>query len=202
MLRFNADKAIDELIKLSHEAVKSLSKAVVSDIKREMRWREAISQKKFDTIISKTQELVMADIGANAYVIADTFGTGSEALTDNPKWQEYMSNKGSDEWQSNPARKGTSIVGRPKGKYIDFFGRARYSSGAFAGKNLENKRIAYKINKAKWNAKKKYYVIKPIKPSEAVITAMYWYEKSRLPNALKSIGEKMQIVLIECLEEY
>jgi len=202
MLRFNAEKAIDELISLSQEAVKSLSKAVISDIKREMRWRDAISQKKFDSIISKTESIIMADIGANAYVIADSFGTGSEALTSNPKWQDYMSNKGSDEWQSNPARKGTPIVGRPRGKYIDFFGRARYSTGAFAGQNLENKRVAYKINKLKWNSQKRYYVIKPIKPSEAITTAMYWYEQSRLPNALKSIGEKMQNVIMECLEEY
>lgn len=202
MLRFNIDKATDALIDISQEMVQKLSRDVISDIKREMRWREAVSKRKFDTIISKTTQEVIADIGANAYVIADTFGTGSEALTNNPKWQEYMSNKGRDEWQSNPARSGKAIVGRPKGKYIDFFGRARYSSGAFEGKNIENKRVAFKINKLKWNAQKRYYVIKPIKPSQAVITAMFWYQQSRLPNALTKMGAKMEEVIVECIEEY
>lgn len=202
MLRFNLEKATDALIEISQDIVQKLSKDVISDIKREMRWREAISQRKFDAIISKTEQMVIADIGANAYVIADTFGTGSEALTNNPKWQDYMANKGRDEWQSNPARSGKTIVGRPKGKYIDFFGRARYSSGAFEGKNIENKRVAFKINKVKWKADKRYYVIKPIKPSQAVMTAMFWYEQSRLPNALNKLGTKMQEVIMECIEEY
>lgn len=202
MLRFNSEKAIDMLIALSKDTITALSKEVVSDIKREMRWKEAISNKKFDTIISKTEKMVMADIGANAYVIADTFGTGSQAMTNNPKWKEYISNKGGNEWQSNPARQSTTIVGRPRGRYIDFFGRARYSTGAFAGKNLENKRIAYKINRMKWKEKNRYYIIKPIKPSQAIITALYWYEQSRLPTALKILGDKMQNVIIECLEEY
>ena len=127
-----------------------------------------------DYTIEKETNKIIAYLKANTYVLADSYGTGSLALTDNPGWAEY---KRSDKW--NKARTGRTIVGRPKGSYIDVFGRKRHSEGSLEGDSLEGRRF-----KGKWSVKE--FTIKPSVPSYAIQMAEEWLYKTYLPNAYKN----------------
>lgn len=127
--------------------------------------------------IQKKSKIIIGYLKANAYVLADSYGTGSLMLSDNPGFKDYMM-KGN----INPARKGKAIAGRPKGEYKDIFNRKRSSSGAFEGENLEGK-VVYIRKKGLFSIKK--YKIEPSAPSYAVQLAEQWLYKTYLPNAYK-----------------
>ena len=108
------------------------------------------------------------NVSLNTYVLADSYGTGSLMLDNNPGLAEY---KKSDKW--NPERKGKAIVGRREGEYINLFGRARTTKGTFKGKKIENMSFGTK------------YHIAPTHPSYALQMAEQWLYKTYLPNAYK-----------------
>lgn len=60
------------------------------------------------------------------------WGSGSEMDLSNEGLYDYI---GSPQW--NPARKDTTIVGRPEGSYVDLDGNIQYSSGSMEGQPLE-----------------------------------------------------------------
>lgn len=115
---------------------------------------------------------------ANTYVLADSYGTGSFMLDDNPGLRKYMQSIKTGNW--NPARRGKAIVGRPKGTYIDLFGRKHTTSGSFEGKNIEGK----KVYTRKKETERDYY-ISPTRPSYAIQLASNWLWKTYLPRAYK-----------------
>lgn len=123
--------------------------------------------------IEKGSKKIIAYLKANAYVLADSYGTGSLMLDNNPGLAEY---RRSNSW--NPERKGKTIVGRRKGNYVDVFGRRRHSEGSLAGISLENRR--FKATKARAE-----YHIAPTHPSYAVQMAEEWLYRTYLPNAYK-----------------
>lgn len=118
--------------------------------------------------LKRESKKIIGYLKANAYVLADSYGTGSLMLTDNPGFQSY---RNSDRW--NPARKGRAIVGRPMGVYKDAFGKVRVTSGRFKGKNIENMQFS------------NGYKIQPVAPSYALQMAEQWLYKTYLPNAYK-----------------
>lgn len=116
---------------------------------------------------------IIGYLQANTYVLADSYGTGSLMLDNNPGLAEY---KRSDKW--NPVRKGKTIVGRPDGSYIDVFGRRRHSKGSLKGISLEGKPfLGYKS--------RKFYHIAPTHPSYAVQMAEHWLYQTYLPRVYK-----------------
>lgn len=127
--------------------------------------------------IKRQSDAIIAYLKANTYVLADSYGTGSLMLSNNPGFRDYMMSN-----RINPARKGKAIAGRPAGKYTDIFGREHESSGAFEGKNIEGKVVYYR-KKGTFNIKK--YKIEPTHPSYALQTAEEWLYKTYLPNAYK-----------------
>lgn len=124
--------------------------------------------------IEKGSKKIIAYLKANTYVLADSYGTGSLMLDNNPGLAEYKRNR--KIW--NPARTGKTIVGRPKGDYIDVFGRKRHSEGSLKGKPIENMRFRGK------RANRDYFIA-PTHPSYAVQMAEEWLYKTYLPNAYK-----------------
>ena len=116
-----------------------------------------------DYEIKEESNMIIAYLKANTYVLADSYGTGSLALTSNPGYEEY---RRSEKW--NPARTSRAIMGRPEGYYIDLFGRKKYSSGYMEGHNM---RTGFKIE--------------PVAPSYAIQMAYQWLYKTYLPNAYK-----------------
>lgn len=125
--------------------------------------------------VKRNSKSIIAFLKANKYAIADSYGTGSLMLNDIPGLQEY---RNSNEW--NPARTGKEIVGRPKGKYKDFFGEERVSFGHMEGKNIEGLEL-YSGD-----------VIEPTSPSYALQDAENFLYVTYLPraysNAVKSIN--------------
>lgn len=118
---------------------------------------------------------IIGYLSANTYVLAESYGTGSFMLDDNPGLAEYKKSK---LW--NPTRKGKTIVGRPKGAYTNLFGQGRTTSGVFEGKNIEGKRVYTR----KKESERDYY-ISPTRPSYAIQLANNWLWKTYLPNAYK-----------------
>lgn len=119
--------------------------------------------------IKKQGKIIIGYLKANTYVLADSYGTGSLMLDNNPGLAEYKSSK---RW--NPVRTGKRIVGRRSGYYTDAFGNPnRHSKGTMEGKNLENRNFGTD------------YHIAPTHPSYAVQMAEEWLYKTYLPNAYK-----------------
>lgn len=93
------------------------------------------------------EEYINARCHFYAQAILESFGTGSKADTREgfTYWDEY---KKSEFW--NPARTGTTIVGRPKGSYTNIFGEPEESSGHNKGKPIEgfwmyDKKMGYDV---------------------------------------------------------
>lgn len=130
--------------------------------------------------------MIIGYLQANKYVLADSYGTGSFMLSNNPGFRDYMKSIGKNGgW--NPARRGKAIVGRPKGSYVDIFGRRHTTSGTFESVNIEGKRVYTR----KKESERDYY-ISPTHPSYALQLAEQWLYKTYLPkayeNAVKSIN--------------
>lgn len=121
-------------------------------------------------------KVVKGFLEANTVVLADSYGTGSLMLEDNPGLAEY---KRSGLW--NKDRKGNYITGREAGDYTDLFSRPRHTSGTFKGKILEGR----KMNNG--------FVIKPIPPSKSLQNAEMRLYKTYLPRALKNAIDKIKI---------
>lgn len=77
---------------------------------------------------------ISAQIVGGPWSTLAEYGSGSLMDKSNPALSVYMN---SSLW--NPARTGYEKVGRPKGKYIDFFGKGRYSSGTREGRSVEDR---------------------------------------------------------------
>lgn len=118
--------------------------------------------------LKREKNIIIGYLQANTYVLADSYGTGSLMLDNNPGLAEY---KRSSYW--NPARKGKTIVGRRSGRYTDIFGRTHTTRGTFEGRNIENKSFGTR------------YHIAPTHPSYALQMAEKWLYTTYLPNAYK-----------------
>ena len=117
---------------------------------------------------------IIGYLQANTYVLADSYGTGSLMLDNNPGLAEYRRNK--KYW--NEFRKGKTIVGRKEGYYTDVFGRPRHSKGSLKGISLEGRRF-------RGTKSRKDYYIAPTHPSYAVQMAEHWLYQTYLPRVYK-----------------
>ena len=118
--------------------------------------------------IKEEANTIIAYLKANTYVLADSYGTGSLMLKDNPGYAAY---KNSGAW--NKYRVGNAISGRPEEDYVDLFGRKRSSSGTMKGRNIEGWKMMTGFK------------IQPVVPSYAIQMANKWLHETYLPNAYK-----------------
>ena len=128
-----------------------------------------------NSYIQHTTKSIKGFLEANTVVIADSFGTGSLMLEDNPALEEYRK---SEYWHKD--RKRNYITGREAGSYTDFFGRPRTTKGTFKGKVLEGMRM-----------EKSNTIIKPIPPSYALQNAEKTLFRTYIPRALKNALRKI-----------
>ena len=125
--------------------------------------------------IKKESAKIVAYLKANTYVLADSYGTGSLMLKDNPGYAAY---KNSKYW--NKSRKGNAITGRPAETYTNIFtGKPRTSSGTMEGQNIEG-----------WQMMTGYK-IEPAVPSYAIQMADKWLHEKYLPNAYKLVIQEI-----------
>lgn len=122
-------------------------------------------------------QTLMGFLQANTYVLADSYGTGSLMLDNNPGLAAYKADK--SRW--NPARTGKTIVGRKAGSYVDIFNRKHTTSGVFEGKNIEGRKVN-SSNKIKNKRRITGYYIAPTHPSYALQIAEKWLYEVYIPK--------------------
>lgn len=175
MLKFDKQGLANELLKNLEIELKDATNAWKNEALSKMRGikfaheTEGIKAEVDKEIIKKSNGIIVY-LKANAVALADSYGVGSLMTSDNPGLQKYMN---SNRW--NPARHGKSIVGRPRGSYVDAFGRQRSSSGSMEGKPLENRGYVTDTD----------YYISPSNPSYALQMAEKWLYQTYLPRAYK-----------------
>lgn len=131
-----------------------------------------------ESYLTKETNKIVAYLKANIYTLADSYGTGSLMLSDNPGFQSY---RNSNRW--NPARRGKTIVGRPRGTYKDTFGNTKKSLGTMEGVPIEglekwHRRIVEDDDSSE-------PTIEPVSPSYALQDAEKFLYSTYLPNAYK-----------------
>ena len=183
-LKFESDKLINDYMKYLNSELDIAFKAweievmngVSSNFANQMTgrgWYEKKLNAWVGSELKRETDAIKGFLRANTYVIADSFGTGSLMLQDNPALAKY---KNSDHW--NKDRVGNYITGRKEGTYTDLFGRPRKTSGVFKGKKLENMTFHG-------------FTIKPIPPSKALQNAEKWLYNTYIPRAYKNSLKKM-----------
>ena len=125
--------------------------------------------------LKREGNMLIGYLKANTYVLAESYGTGSFMLDDNPGLKDYIDSK-----LYNPLRRGRgkAIRGRSAGKYTNLFGQERSTSGAFAGINIEGKKVYTRKKETERD-----YFISPTRPSYAIQLATNWLYKTYLPKA-------------------
>ena len=130
-LKDQCQKALqDHMIK----AVKKMQDAYFNEIQSHMRTPEGMQDlTKGD--VELIAGWITAQVIGGPWAILDSFGSGSLMDTSNPALTDYLFNTAKG-W--NPARHDLAIRGRPKGTYVDFFGKTKTSTGRREGQDLES----------------------------------------------------------------
>lgn len=176
-LKFNIKGLTNELLKNLEVELNSALKNWKDEVYNNLRYGEFKSNADVDFEIERQSNIIIAYLKANTYVLADSYGTGSLMLTNNPGYQAY---RNSERW--NPARRNNAITGRPEGEYVDAFGNKKYSWGALEGRNIEG----MEFRAASGHVLK----VEPVSPSKALEIAEKWLYQTYLPRAYKLAVEK------------
>lgn len=181
MLKFDKQGLANEILMKLEIELQSALTAWKNEVIGFMGYNEFKKNANLDYEIQEEGQKIIAYLKANTYVLADSYGTGSLMLLDNPGYQEYRNNKGKEAGQWNPLRTSNTIVGRERGHYTDIFGRKHETSGSKAGDSLEGVTVreGYKIN--------------PVAPSRALEAGLGMLYRQHLPNAYKLAIKKVDI---------
>lgn len=181
MLQFDKQGLANEILTRLEIELEYALTAWKNEVIKYMNFNEFKKNANTDYEIKREGQKIIAYLKANTYVLADSYGTGSLMLLDNPGYQEYRNNKGKEAGQWNPLRTSNTIVGREKGHYTDIFGRGHDTSGSKAGDPLEGVTV------------REGFTINPVAPSRAVEIAMGWLYKTYLPKAYSLVIQKIDI---------
>lgn len=172
-LRLNVNGLINEFLNIFEKELESALDSWENEVKSKLKHSFYSKNGRVSHEIKREAKGLVAYLKANTYVLADSYGTGSNMLDINPGLAEYRNSK---TW--NPVRKGKAIVGRPEGTYTDLFGRVRKTSGTFKGVNIEGKRVSK-------NTSGDGYYISATHPSYAIQLAEQYLYKQWIPLAYK-----------------
>lgn len=148
-LRFNSSAAAGGLRQAVNRAADKCLEDFYTEIENKMN--TSVGKADLQRMSENEENIFRRRVIGQAHAIIDSYGKGSLMDTTNPFWSQY---RHSPLW--NPRRNSSTIVGRPKGYYINIFGRKVWSSGRKAGLNVEEK-------------------IKPQSPSYAFQQAEIWW---------------------------
>lgn len=181
-LRFNGQKFQDDLRAELNKTMKFLIDEFYKAATAGMS-ADAKAASKNQGIIEDIENHVVARCAFYADAILESYGIGSKADTGpNSYWDEYK-----ESGLLNPVRKGTAIVGRPKGEYINIWGEPDYSSGTKEGQLLESKtetpRTFFDDRKNKW------VTIGPKRGTYAIQNAEVWLMQNRETSIERRVKE-------------
>lgn len=179
--------------------VSKFRKAVYEEFEKQLQialdnWKEEVYSKisysyfrmgaEVNYVLEKKYGRIMADLKANNFVLADTFGTGSFMDENaNPWFEEYKKKYWHDD------RNGKAIVGRASGTYTDIFGKVHKTTGRFKGKNIEGMKV-FDAKKEGFKNSRDYY-ISPRYPSYALTLAWQYLDKQWLKIAYKNLANNL-----------
>lgn len=176
MLKFDKQGLANEILMKLEIELQSALTAWKNEVIGFMGYNEFKKNANLDYEIQEEGQKIIAYLKANTYVLADSYGTGSLMLLDNPGYQEY---RNSDRW--NPLRNSNTIVGRKAGHYTDIFGREHDTSGSKAGEPLEGVTV------------RDGYTIEPVAPSRALEAGLGMLYRQHLPKAYELAIKKVDI---------
>lgn len=109
-------------------------KVFIDEVKQSLnKGKEAIDSDKAQLVIEDGVHKITASAKFYADAILESYGLGSLADTGaNSYWDEYTKSR-----YFNKLRTSTTIVGRPRGSYVDPWGKQHSTWGGMAGKNIE-----------------------------------------------------------------
>lgn len=169
MLQFDKQGLANEILEKLEAELPAALTAWKNEVISFMNYNEFKKNAELDYEIEREGKKVIAYLKANTYVLADSYGTGSLMLLDNPGYQAYRNDK--DRW--NRLRHSNTIVGREAGYYTDIFGRKHHTSGSKAGDSLEGVQV------------RAGYTINPVAPSRAIEAGLGMFYRQHLLNAYK-----------------
>ena len=177
MLKFDKQGLANEILMKLEIELQSALTAWKNEVIGFMNYNEFKKNANLDYEIQEEGQKIIAYLKANTYVLADSYGTGSLMLLDNPGYQEYRNDR--KRW--NPLRKSNTIVGRERGEYDDIFGRHHQTSGSKAGDPLEGVTV------------REGFTINPVAPSRAIEAGLGMLYRQHLPKAYELAIKKIDI---------
>jgi len=177
MLKFDKQGLANEILMKLEIELQSALIAWKNEVIGFMGYNEFKKNANLDYEIQEEGQKIIAYLKANTYVLADSYGTGSLMLLDNPGYQEYRN----DPKRWNPLRTSNTIVGREKGHYTDIFGREHDTSGSKAGDPLEGVTV------------REGFTINPVAPSRAIEAGLGMLYRQHLPKAYELAIKKIDI---------
>ena len=166
-LRFDDKRLVKNieqyLIVEIHEEFDKMSREIL----RGMNWEAGQNRAKIDKELKILEGAIDAVIHANAYVVLDSFGSGTKSAFSfsDEVYQEYRKSK---YW--NKLRTDRRIRGRARGTYTNFFGHRVKTKGRLAGQILH---------------------LRTIEPSGAIQDAWNDFFKFGLPIAVEKAMSKI-----------
>jgi len=175
-IRFDTFNCLLELSVYIMSALKKIQKVYMDDARAGMKFPRAREELTAGELEVLSGRMAITVIGG-PWVAMDEYGTGSLMDADNPAYEDYVNS-----FLFNPLRRrreyglqGYPKVGRPKGSYVDIFGRTMHSSGKFAGLDLE--RLAER------GVLPKTFLATP--PTKALRTAARWMQNGEAVKILQ-----------------
>lgn len=180
MLKFDKNGLGNEILNKLEVELQWAFQAWEGEVVSRLKYGEFAKNSDLDYSVKKIENNLVAYLKANTYVLADSYGTGSLMLEDNPGLQDYKNNKGNGKGQWNPMRTSNAIMGRSRGEYTDLFGNKRRTEGSFEASNIEG----WRMNTG--------YRIEPVSPSYALQDAekaLYGtYLRAAYKNAIRNVN--------------
>lgn len=145
-LKFDADQFYNDLVNhlltvmdgINQQFFKEATNGLSAKGKADSDIEKAVVEDSSDFDSATGTKFINARCKFYAEAIMESFGTGSKSDTSEKSyWEEYKATANSSPAFFNPLRTGTTIVGRPRGSYIDIYGNQKSTWGNMAGKPIE-----------------------------------------------------------------
>lgn len=179
VLKFDSDRLYADLVEhlmkvmdsINQQFFKEATAYLSADGKADSDIEKSVLSNEADFIASGGNKFIVARCKFYAEAIMDSFGTGSKSDTsEDSYWDDYKATADGTPKFFNPLRTGTTVVGRPRGSYIDIYGKQQSTWGNMAGESIEIKDALPDEKDSSWR-------FLPRSPSRSIQRAEDWFMK-------------------------
>lgn len=200
VLKFDADRLYADLVEhlmtvmdsINQQFFKEATSGLSAEGKADSDIEKAVLENEPDFMASEGTKFIIARCKFYAEALMDSFGTGSKADTSSDSyWEDYRETANGNPKYFNPLRTGTTVVGRPRGSYIDIYGKQQSTFGNYAGRSIEIKDAPADEKDSSWR-------FVPKSPSYSIQRAEDWFLRE---GYSRKIEGKIEEELIRFLQE-